>query len=92
MPFTRREMLKAGLATAALSQFPLVTFGVSETEKVGTPVPFLDELPASPNRPMIRWDQLTEWITPDADFFFRPAFRRRQSRSVHVKGSVLNGA
>ncbi len=70
MSITRRRMIKATIASAvAVSQFPLAQFGDAETASVGTPVPFLDPLSTSPNRPMIRWDQLTEWITPDKDFF-----------------------
>ena len=70
MSITRRKMIKATIASAVVvSQFPLAQFGNAETASAGTPVPFLDPLPTSPNRPMIRWDQLTEWITPDKDFF-----------------------
>ncbi|MDB6109840.1 MAG: sulfite oxidase [Pedosphaera sp.] len=64
-------MIKGSVATAALafSQFPLAAFGFSQPEATGTLVPFLDRLPATPNRPMIQWGQLTQWMTPEEDFF-----------------------
>lgn len=72
---TRREMIKGSVASAALafSRFPLAAFGGPETSTPVTPVaeipvPFLDRLPTT-NRPMVRWDQLTEWMTPAEDFF-----------------------
>src|SRR3954453_13096721 len=70
-PLTRREMIKGSVATAALalSQFPLSAFGLGQPEEAGTLVPFLDRLPATPNRTMIQWDQLTRWMTPEEDFF-----------------------
>ena len=69
--FSRREVLKGSVAAAALalSQFPLSAFGFKDSETAGTLVPFLDRLPVAPNRPMIEWEQLTEWMTPKKDFF-----------------------
>ena len=68
---TRRDVIKGSVAAAAfaLSQFPLSAFGFKESEASGTLVPFLDRLPATPNRPMIDWEQLTEWMTPKGNFF-----------------------
>ncbi|MDB6123225.1 MAG: sulfite oxidase [Pedosphaera sp.] len=61
-------MIKGSVATAALafSQFPLSAFGLEPDE---TLVPFIDRLPTTPNRPMVQWDQLTQWMTPDENFF-----------------------
>jgi DMSO/TMAO reductase YedYZ molybdopterin-dependent catalytic subunit len=69
--FTRRDVIKGSVAAAALalSQFPLAAFGFKDSEDPGTLVPFLDRLPATPNRPMIQWEQLTDWITPKENFF-----------------------
>ena len=68
---TRRDVIKGSVAAAAIafSQFPLSAFGFEEAEAPGTLIPFLDKLPATPNRPMIQWEELTEWITPKEDFF-----------------------
>ena len=68
---TRREAIKGSVAAAALalSQFPLSAFGFKESDTTGTLVPFLDRLPATPNRPMVEWEKLTEWMTPEENFF-----------------------
>lgn len=68
---SRREVIKGSVAAAALAffQFPLSAFGFEDSETNGTLVPFLDRLPKTPNRPMVEWEQLTEWITPKEDFF-----------------------
>jgi DMSO/TMAO reductase YedYZ molybdopterin-dependent catalytic subunit len=68
--FTRREMLKGSMATAALafSGIPLSAFS-GEAENGEALIPFLDRLPATPNRPMVRWEELTDWITPPETFF-----------------------
>jgi DMSO/TMAO reductase YedYZ molybdopterin-dependent catalytic subunit len=70
-PLSRRAMIKGSVATAALalSQFPLSSFGLSEPEESETLIPFIDKLPATPNRPMIQWELLTDWMTPEKDFF-----------------------
>jgi DMSO/TMAO reductase YedYZ molybdopterin-dependent catalytic subunit len=67
---TRREMIKGSMASAAflLSGAPLSVFGGVDAPITETPVPFLDRFPTS-NRTMVHWDQLTEWMTPSADFF-----------------------
>ncbi len=63
-------MIKGSIAAAAaLSHFPLSAFGDSKNKSIGTPVPFLDPQPSAPNRPMIRWSELTDWITPQESFF-----------------------
>lgn len=70
-PLTRRDVIKGSVAAAALAlaELPLSAFGFKETEPPGTVIPFLDRLPANPNRPMVDWEQLAEWITPEKDFF-----------------------
>lgn len=70
-PLTRREAIKGSVAAAALAfaQFPLSAFGYEESDRFGQLVPFLDRLPTNPNRPMIDWEQLTEWITPEEHLF-----------------------
>ncbi|MEO6034222.1 MAG: sulfite oxidase [Verrucomicrobiota bacterium] len=68
---TRRNVIKGSVAAAALalSEFPLAAFGFKETEPIGTLVPFLDRLPATPNRDMVDWEKLTDWMTPKENFF-----------------------
>jgi DMSO/TMAO reductase YedYZ molybdopterin-dependent catalytic subunit len=64
-------MIKGSVATAALAiaQFPLSALGLSEPDANETLVPFVDRLPVNPNRPMVQWDKLTDWLTPDKDLF-----------------------
>ena len=61
-------MIKSTAAFAALaSTFPtLEVFGIGKHEE-GTLIPFLDAQPTG--RPMLKWDQLTTWITPSAQLF-----------------------
>jgi DMSO/TMAO reductase YedYZ molybdopterin-dependent catalytic subunit len=69
--FTRRTLLRTGfrsLSVFALAQLPasLLFADADAREEV---VPFLDEQPIDPKRPMLRWQDLRDWITPDARFF-----------------------
>jgi len=61
---TRREMIRGSVATAALAfvQYPLSTFGFADPEEGATLLPFLD---IQPPGKMLRWEQLTSWITPN---------------------------
>ena len=61
---TRREMLRGSVAMAALGfvQYPLSTFGFADPDKGATLLPFLD---IQPPGKMLRWEQLTSWITPN---------------------------
>ncbi len=68
---SRRDAIKGGVAAAALafSHFPVSAFGFEETDRGETLIPFLDRLPANPNRAMIDWEKLTHWLTPNEDLF-----------------------
>ncbi|EEF60738.1 sulfite oxidase [Pedosphaera parvula] len=87
-------MIKGSVATAALalSQFPLRSFGLPEPEENEILIPFTDKLPATPNRPMIQWEQLTEWMTPEKDFFavshYGPAKVDAEKWNLEVSGLV----
>jgi len=63
-------MIKGSMASAAvfLSHNPLSVLGGPAVAVPEAPVPFLDRFPTT-NRTMVHWDQLTEWMTPAADFF-----------------------
>jgi DMSO/TMAO reductase YedYZ molybdopterin-dependent catalytic subunit len=69
---TRRDLIRAGLAgmsAAAMSHLGtdlLAAEPAAEGEQV---VPFIDEQPIDPKRPAIKWEELKDWITPEADFF-----------------------
>jgi len=64
-------MIKGSVAAAALafSQNPLSLFGASGPDVADTLIPFLDVQPTDPKRPMLKWEQLTSWITPNAQTF-----------------------
>ena len=65
---TRRKFLPADSAQFALSQLPasLLAYADSGGEQL---VPFLDEQPTNPKRPMLKWEDLRDWITPTDQFF-----------------------
>ena len=68
---SRREWLRGGLAAtgASLLHPSLFGFVLPALETGETVVPFLDPQPVNPDRPMVQWDQLESWITPESDFF-----------------------
>ena len=66
---SRRDMIKASVATAALAfaQYPLSLFGGPEAEPGGVLIPFLD---AQPNvKRQTRWAELTNWYTKSEDLY-----------------------
>jgi DMSO/TMAO reductase YedYZ molybdopterin-dependent catalytic subunit len=66
---TRRDMMKATVASAALAfaEYPLSLFGGPETEAGGVLIPFLD---AQPNvKRQTRWAELTNWHTKSEDLY-----------------------
>src|SRR5437899_4316342 len=67
---SRRNMIKGSVALAAtaLARYPLSSFGFPEPEAGATLIPFLDQQPVSKD-PMLRWEQLKSWITPNDQFF-----------------------
>jgi DMSO/TMAO reductase YedYZ molybdopterin-dependent catalytic subunit len=63
-------MIKGSIATAALfcARFPPPVFALASDEEPGTFLPFADQV-ATPNRPMVQWARLADWITPMEEFF-----------------------
>ncbi len=67
---TRRQMLGGGVAaTAALLAKRPEALGVEPPGDNEEVVPFLDPQPTDPDEPMVKWSELTDWITPREDFF-----------------------
>jgi len=69
---TRRDLIRAaaaGVSTLTVAQLPSWAFATGEAEEDGRPVPFVDEQPIDPKRPMLKWDDLRDWITPKEHFF-----------------------
>ncbi len=65
---SRREAIQGSVALAALAlKSPWSILGVDEPKAGEQLIPFLDVQPAG--RPMLRWQDLTEWITPDNQVF-----------------------
>lgn len=66
---SRRDMIKAGVATAAFAfaQYPLSLFGGPEAEAGGVLIPFLDQQPAG--KKQTNWQQLKGWHTPGEDLY-----------------------
>ena len=67
---SRRRMLRATGAAAivALFQRPLTAFGFQDAAE-GELIPFLDAQPVNPKRPMVEWQKLESWITPNEQVF-----------------------
>lgn len=67
---SRRDLLRGSVALAAytLAARPLAAFGLepSAGEEL---LPFLDPQPYDPKRPMLRWANLTQWITANEDLY-----------------------
>lgn len=65
---SRRGLIRGGVASfAALSG--LAGTRIFAADAAEGAIPFLDPQPIDPKRPMLRWENLTDWITPDAEFF-----------------------
>ena len=67
---SRRQALCATGAAAivALFQRPLTAFGFQDAAE-GELIPFLDAQPVNPKRPMVEWQKLESWITPNDQIF-----------------------
>ncbi|HTH49653.1 MAG TPA: molybdopterin-dependent oxidoreductase [Candidatus Limnocylindria bacterium] len=67
---SRRDLLRGSVALAAytLAARPLAAFGL---EPAGDEVliPFLDGQPYDPKRPMLRWANLTNWVTANEELY-----------------------
>ena len=69
---SRRELIgtmaggAAVLAMARLSPGAFADEPAAPDEQV---IPFLDAQPIDPKRPMLKWADLREWVTPDEQFF-----------------------
>ena len=72
MNVTRRAILRKGfqgLSVLALAQLPASTL-LGETDAgEGQVIPFLDDQPIDAKRPMLKWQDLTDWITASKGFF-----------------------
>ena len=67
---SRRSLLRTSVAAAvlALARSPLA-FGLADAAEGEEVVPFLDPQPIDPKRPMLKWEDLTDWLTPEDRFF-----------------------
>ncbi len=74
MILSRRRALSAGFSVAMLSLLrePLVALGLDDPAPGANAeelIPFLDVQPIDPKKPMLKWEGLTEWVTPTGQFF-----------------------
>ncbi len=67
---SRRDLLRGSVALAAytLASRPLATFGL-EPAAGEELIPFLDGQPYDVKRPMLRWANLTNWITANEELY-----------------------
>lgn len=86
-PVSRRNWLRSGLALGGAAFLGLPPLQADET-----PIPFLDPQPVRPERPMIQWEQLNSWITPNDQFFFVAHYgypdTRAEGWSLSIEGLV----
>ena len=72
-PFTRRHVIRAGFAGIGAVALSHWTGDLLAADPATTPadqlIPFLDPQPIDPKRPAVKWENLTDWITPADDFF-----------------------
>src|SRR5215471_921803 len=54
----RRELLALSAMSPAFVRYAQAMAGSDEV------IPFLDNRPFNPERPTLKWDELTSWITP----------------------------
>lgn len=66
---TRRAVISGGISAFALAQLPASLFALADSGDSGQFVPFLDEQPVNAKRPMLKWEDLRDWITPLDQFF-----------------------
>ena len=68
---TRRDLIGKGVAgVTALMMSRFAAPGVAtDAAKDGQPIPFLDDQPMDPKRPMVKWQDLKDWITPKSQLF-----------------------
>ena len=69
-PINRRDMVRlCDRRCPGLREFTLRAFGLNERASEETVIPFLDAQPVDPKRPMVKWQELTSWITPNEEVF-----------------------
>lgn len=68
---SRRAVLKGSVAFAAVAfaQRPLSVFGFGEPEEGAVLVLFTTPQPKNPNRPMLQWEELKSWTTPNENVY-----------------------
>src|SRR5690349_12696570 len=68
---SRRRFVQSGLfgaAALALSRLPAAAFAADESAGEQL-IPFLDPQPIDPNKAILHWHELKDWITPKDQFF-----------------------
>src|SRR5687767_6330830 len=91
---SRRNMIKASVATAALafSQVPLSLLGGPEIDE-GVLIPFLDPQPNV--RRQTRWAELTNWITKSEDLYVVTHYNvptlKAEDHTLEISGLVRKG-
>jgi DMSO/TMAO reductase YedYZ molybdopterin-dependent catalytic subunit len=70
-PLSRRQMLSTSVAAVAvaMTQRPLAAFGFDAPSADEELVKFLPDQLVPKDRPMVKWDELTSWITPNDQIF-----------------------
>jgi DMSO/TMAO reductase YedYZ molybdopterin-dependent catalytic subunit len=91
---SRRDMIKASVATAALAftQYPLSLFGGPEVDE-GVLIPFLDPQPNVKRQ--TRWAELTNWLTKSEDLYvvshYNTPALKAEDHTLEISGLVKKG-
>ena len=77
-PLSRRDLFRGFvvLATYSPAARPLRAFGLDPVPEDSV-IPFQDPQPFDPKRPMLRWSNLTDWITRTEDLYEVSHYPRR---------------
>ena len=90
-PLNRRQFISRGsmvAAAVALTNGPLGRMGFSQNNEGDAVIPFLDRQGGVPNGAYVRWEELTDWITPKSNFFDVSHYTRQNVSAEGWKLSV----
>ncbi|MBM3739507.1 MAG: sulfite oxidase [Acidobacteria bacterium] len=60
---TRRDLLRQSFALSMLARY-------ASAEEAGQVIPFAGGRPFDPKKPLMQWDELTSWLTPEKQLFW----------------------
>jgi len=87
----RREFVGGAAAAIAYLRMPRALFAFEDGDK---PIPFVDAQTLNAEKPILLWDELTTWITPQNQFFsvghYDTPLVSMENWSLPINGLVSN--